>query len=130
LLAVRQTDIKQVLAYTTLMALGALTLFIGAGSSDAIKAAMMFLVVHSLYKAALFLMIGLVDHETGTREVDKLRGLATHAGHLRRRCAGRDLHGRHPALLRLHRQGVSLQGGAWPGGGSSGSPERSSPRRS
>jgi multicomponent Na+:H+ antiporter subunit A len=76
LLAVRQTDIKQVLAYTTLMALGALTLFIGAGSSDAIKAAMMFLVVHSLYKAALFLMIGLVDHETGTREVDQLRGLA------------------------------------------------------
>jgi hypothetical protein len=76
LLAVRQTDIKQVLAYTTLMALGALTLFIGAGSADAIKAAMMFLVVHSLYKAALFLMIGLVDHETGTREVDKLRGLA------------------------------------------------------
>jgi len=76
LLAVRQTDIKQVLAYTTLMALGALTLFIGAGSSDAIKAAMLFLVVHSLYKAALFLMIGIVDHETGTREVDQLRGLA------------------------------------------------------
>jgi multicomponent Na+:H+ antiporter subunit A len=76
LMAVRQTDIKQVLAYTTLMALGALTLFIGAGTSDAIKAAMLFLVVHSLYKAALFLMIGLVDHETGTREVDDLRGLA------------------------------------------------------
>ena len=76
LLAVRQTDIKQVLAYTTLMALGALTLFIGAGTSDAIKAAMIFLVVHSLYKAALFLMIGLVDHETGTREVEELRGLA------------------------------------------------------
>jgi multicomponent Na+:H+ antiporter subunit A len=76
LLAVRQTDIKQVLAYTTLMALGALTLFIGAGTSSAIKAAMVFLVVHSLYKAALFLMIGIVDHETGTREVDRLRGLA------------------------------------------------------
>jgi len=76
LLAVRQTDIKQVLAYTTLMALGALTLFIGAGTSSAIKAAMIFLVVHSLYKAALFLMIGIVDHETGTREVDRLRGLA------------------------------------------------------
>lgn len=75
-LAIRQTDIKQVLAYTTLMALGALTLFIGAGSSDAIKAAMLFLVVHSLYKAALFLMIGIVDHETGTREVADLRGLA------------------------------------------------------
>ncbi|MEJ6392632.1 putative monovalent cation/H+ antiporter subunit A [Gymnodinialimonas sp. 2305UL16-5] len=76
MLAIRQTDIKQVLAYTTLMALGALTLFIGAGSSDAIKAAMLFLVVHSLYKAALFLMIGIVDHGAGTRDVDKLRGLA------------------------------------------------------
>jgi multicomponent Na+:H+ antiporter subunit A len=75
LLAVRQTDIKQVLAYTTLMALGADAVHRG-GVADAIKAAMLFLVVHSLYKAALFLMIGLVDHETGTREVDQLRGLA------------------------------------------------------
>jgi multicomponent Na+:H+ antiporter subunit A len=75
-LAIRQTDIKQVLAYTTLMALGALTLFIGAGSSAAIKAAMLFLVVHSLYKAGLFLMIGIVDMQTGTREVAQLRGLA------------------------------------------------------
>lgn len=75
ILAVRQTDIKQVLAYTTLMALGALTLFIGVGTSDAIKAAMLFLVVHSLYKAALFLMIGLVDHGTGSRDANVLRGL-------------------------------------------------------
>ncbi len=75
LLAIRQTDIKQVLAYTTLMALGALTMFIGAGTAAAITGMMTFLVVHSLYKAALFLMIGIVDHETGTREVDRLRGL-------------------------------------------------------
>ena len=75
-LAMRQTDIKQVLAYTTLMALGALTLFIGVGTSDAIKAMMLFLVVHSLYKASLFLMIGVVDHATGTRDADVLRGLA------------------------------------------------------
>ena len=75
ILALRQTDIKMVLAYTTLMALGALTLFIGAGSAAAIKAAMTFLVVHSLYKAALFLMIGIVDHETGTRDANILRGL-------------------------------------------------------
>ena len=75
ILAIRQTDIKQVLAYTTLMALGALTLFIGVGTADAIKAMMIFLVVHSLYKAALFLMIGIVDHETGTREAEVLRGL-------------------------------------------------------
>ena len=75
ILALRQTDIKMVLAYTTLMALGALTLFIGAGSAAAIKAAMTFLVVHSLYKGALFLMIGIVDHETGTRDANILRGL-------------------------------------------------------
>lgn len=75
-LALRQTDIKQILAYTTLMALGTLTLFIGAGTPAALKAAMLFLIVHSLYKAALFLMIGIIDLRTGTREVDALGGLA------------------------------------------------------
>ncbi|MEM7722621.1 MAG: putative monovalent cation/H+ antiporter subunit A [Pseudomonadota bacterium] len=74
-LALRQTDIKQALAYTTLQALGALTLFIGAGTSGAIMAMTTFLVVHSLYKAALFLMIGIVDHSTGTRDATILRGL-------------------------------------------------------
>lgn len=74
-MALRQTDIKQVLAYTTLMALGTLTMFIGAGTHYAISAAMLFLVVHSLYKAALFLMIGIVDHATGTRDATVLRGL-------------------------------------------------------
>ncbi|MGZ3216156.1 putative monovalent cation/H+ antiporter subunit A [Paracoccus sp. T5] len=74
-MALRQTDIKQVLAYTTLMALGTLTMFIGAGTHYAIVAAMTFLVVHSLYKAALFLMIGIVDHATGTRDATVLRGL-------------------------------------------------------
>ncbi|TYP63026.1 multisubunit sodium/proton antiporter MrpA subunit [Stutzerimonas stutzeri] len=75
-MALRQTDIKQVLAYTTLMALGTLTMFIGAGTHYAIVAAMLFLVVHSLYKAALFLMIGIVDHATGTRDAGVLGGLS------------------------------------------------------
>ncbi|MFC0202180.1 putative monovalent cation/H+ antiporter subunit A [Paracoccus rhizosphaerae] len=74
-MALRQTDIKQTLAYTTLMALGSLTMFIGAGTHYAIVGAMTFLVVHSLYKAALFLMIGIVDHATGTRDATVLRGL-------------------------------------------------------
>ncbi|MBM2577318.1 DUF4040 domain-containing protein [Jannaschia sp. Os4] len=76
LLAVRQTDIKQVLAYTTLMALGTLTLFLGLGTEYALEGAMLFLLVHALYKAALFLMIGIVDHGTGTRDARVLRGLA------------------------------------------------------
>ncbi|WP_051142281.1 putative monovalent cation/H+ antiporter subunit A [Paracoccus zeaxanthinifaciens] len=75
-MSMRQTDIKQVLAYTTLMALGTLTMFIGAGTHYAIMAGMLFLLVHSLYKAALFLMIGIVDHSTGTRDATVLRGLS------------------------------------------------------
>ncbi len=74
-LAFRQTDLKQLLAYTTLMALGTLTLLLGQESGYAMTAFATFLIVHSLYKAALFLMVGCIDHETGTREVDVLGGL-------------------------------------------------------
>ena len=73
--ALRQTDLKQVLAWTTLMALGTLTLFIGAGTGGAIKGMVVFLLVHALYKAALFLVAGLVDHGAGTREAPRLAGL-------------------------------------------------------
>jgi len=75
ILALRQTDLKQALAYTTLMALGTLTLFLGQESGYAMTAFATFLIVHSLYKAALFLVIGAVDKATGTREVDALGGL-------------------------------------------------------
>ena len=74
--ALRQTDLKQTLAYTTLMALGALVLFLAPPGSYAITAMATFLVVHCLYKAALFLMIGCVDHSTGTRDARRLGGLA------------------------------------------------------
>jgi multicomponent Na+:H+ antiporter subunit A len=75
-MAVKQTDLKQALAYTTLMALGTLTLFLGADTGYAITAAVTFLIVHSFYKAALFLIVGIIDHGTGTREADILGGLA------------------------------------------------------
>jgi len=74
--ALRQTDLKQVLAYTTLMALGTLTLFLAGSSDYAITAFITFLVVHSLYKASLFLVVGCIDKSTGTREVALLGGLA------------------------------------------------------
>jgi len=74
--ALRQNDLKQTLAYTTLMALGALVLFLAAPGGYAITAAATFLVVHSLYKAALFLTIGCVDHAVGTRDARRLGGLA------------------------------------------------------
>jgi len=75
LLALRQTDLKQALAYTTLMALGTLTLFLGQESGYAMTAFATFLIVHSLYKAALFLVVGCIDKSTGTRETDQLGGL-------------------------------------------------------
>ena len=75
-MALRQTDLKLALAYTTLMALGALTLLLGNTSGYTITAAVTFLIVHSLYKAALFLVVGILDAQTGTREANKLFGMA------------------------------------------------------
>jgi multicomponent Na+:H+ antiporter subunit A len=75
LLALRQTDLKRILAYSTVSALGALTALIGAGTPAAAVAAVVFLLAHALYKGALFLVAGAVDHETGARDVDRLGGL-------------------------------------------------------
>ncbi|SLN12378.1 Na(+)/H(+) antiporter subunit A [Pseudoruegeria aquimaris] len=75
-LSLRQDDLKQALAYSTLMALGTLTMLLAPSSGYAITAFATFLVVHSLYKAALFLVVGCVDHGTGTRDADLLGGLA------------------------------------------------------
>jgi multicomponent Na+:H+ antiporter subunit A len=74
-LALQQTDLKRLLAYSTVSALGTLVLLIGIGTSYAITAAMMFLLAHALYKGALFMSAGVVDHETGTRDVLSLGGL-------------------------------------------------------
>ena len=75
-MALRQTDLKLALAYTTLMALGSLTLLLGNDSAYTITAAATFLVVHSLYKASLFLVVGILDNQTGTRDANKLFGMA------------------------------------------------------
>jgi multicomponent Na+:H+ antiporter subunit A len=70
-----QRDAKSILAYTTLGVLGVLTMLLGIGSSYAIKAMVVFLIGHALYKATLFMVVGSIDHETGTRDVTLLRGL-------------------------------------------------------
>lgn len=75
LLALPQTDLKRLLAYSTVSALGALVLLLGLSTELATKAAMVFLLVHSLYKGALFMVAGAIDHETGTRDVTALGGL-------------------------------------------------------
>ncbi len=74
-LAIRQTDLKLMLAYTTVASLGLLVMLTGFGSEHAVAAAALYLVAHSLFKGALFMVAGLIDHETGTRDVTKLGGL-------------------------------------------------------
>lgn len=75
LLAIRQTDLKLMLAYTTVSSLGLLVMLTGFGSEKAVAAAVMYLVAHSLFKGALFMVAGIIDHEAGTRDVTKLGGL-------------------------------------------------------
>lgn len=75
-LALRSTDLKRVLAYSTIAMLGMLTYLLGAGTERSIAAAMVLLLAHALYKGALFLGAGAVDHEAGSRDVRQLGGLA------------------------------------------------------
>ncbi|MEL6574716.1 MAG: hydrogen gas-evolving membrane-bound hydrogenase subunit E [Pseudomonadota bacterium] len=74
--ALRQTDLKLMLAHTTVMGLGTLVMFLGGGTEKAVIGAALFLIVHAFYKASLFLMVGCLDKKAGTREVDALGGLA------------------------------------------------------
>lgn len=76
IMALQPKDLKRILAYSTISTLGALVLLVGLDTTLSVKAAMVFLIVHALYKGALFLVAGAVDHETGTRDVTRLGGLA------------------------------------------------------
>lgn len=71
-LALRQTDLKALLAYSTVSQLGILTALYGAGHEFAATA---HLVNHAAFKATLFMVVGIIDHETGSRDLTKLSGL-------------------------------------------------------
>lgn len=74
--ALRQTDLKLMLAYTTLMGLGTMVMLLGTSSAMAIAAAMTFLLVHAFYKAALFLSVGMIEKGAGSRNYPDVAGLA------------------------------------------------------
>ncbi|WP_386084086.1 putative monovalent cation/H+ antiporter subunit A [Vreelandella sp. F11] len=74
-LAIHHTNIKKLLAYSTIMALGTLTMLLGIGTEYAMTAFVTFLLAHSLYKGALFMVAGILDHETGTKDVTQMGGL-------------------------------------------------------
>ena len=75
ILTLRERDLKRILAYSTVAALGTLTLLIGLPSPRAGLAVAAFLFAHALYKAPLFMVAGNIDHATGTRSIDHLMGL-------------------------------------------------------
>jgi len=74
--ALKQTDLKSILAFSTISQLGLIIALLGFGTKGAIAAALFHLFNHSAFKGSLFLVTGIVDHGTGTRDVTRLRGLA------------------------------------------------------
>lgn len=73
----QNSDLKRILAYSTISVLGTLTMLLGLGGDSyiAIEAVVIFLLAHALYKGCLFMVAGAIDHEAGTREIDQLSGL-------------------------------------------------------
>ncbi len=74
-LALRQNDLKLMLAYSTNTALGILAFLIALGTQYAIFAALLFVMAHAIYKASLFMVAGMIDKAVGTRDIRKLAGL-------------------------------------------------------
>ncbi|WP_199286768.1 Na+/H+ antiporter subunit A [Nocardioides houyundeii] len=73
--ALRQHDLKLLLAYGTVSQLGFLMLVLGLGTRSAMLAGLGLLLAHALFKATLFLVVGIIDRTTGTRDLRRLTGL-------------------------------------------------------
>lgn len=74
-LAMFQTDLKGLLAYSSISHLGLITLLLGMNSPTAAVAAVFHIINHATFKASLFMAAGIVDHESGTRDIRRLSGL-------------------------------------------------------
>jgi len=73
--AIFKEDLKGLLAYSTISHLGLIVCLLGIGSSLAVAAAVFHIINHATFKAALFMIAGIIDHETGTRDLRKLSGV-------------------------------------------------------
>lgn len=76
--AMFQNDLKGLLAYSTISHLGLITLLLGLNSTLAAVAAVFHMMNHATFKASLFMSVGIIDHETGTRDMRRLDGLYRH----------------------------------------------------
>ncbi|WP_246940575.1 Na+/H+ antiporter subunit A [Bacillus pinisoli] len=75
--AVKHTDLKGILAYSTISQLGMIMAMLGFGTGVAVFAAIFHILNHATFKGSLFMVAGIVDHETGTRDIRRLGGLFT-----------------------------------------------------
>jgi multicomponent K+:H+ antiporter subunit A len=75
-IALFRTDLKAILAYSTVSHLGLITMLLGFATPFAVVAAVFHILNHATFKAALFMSAGIVDHEAGTRDINRLGGLA------------------------------------------------------
>jgi multicomponent Na+:H+ antiporter subunit A len=70
--ALNQHDVKKLMAYSTVSQLGLITAVIGVGTEAAIAAATLHVIAHALFKSGLFMMVGVVDHLAGTRDLARI----------------------------------------------------------
>jgi len=73
--ALAQHDLKALLAYSTVSQLGFIVALLGVGTPKALGAALLHTLAHALFKAALFMLVGILDREAGSRDVRQLSGL-------------------------------------------------------
>jgi multicomponent K+:H+ antiporter subunit A len=73
--ALFKTDLKGLLAFSTISHLGLITMLLGLGTAGALMAALFHILNHATFKAGLFMIAGIIDHETGSRDLRKLSGL-------------------------------------------------------
>ena len=73
--AVREYDLKLILAFGTVSQLGFITIMVGGGGQDMMLAGLAMLCAHALFKATLFMVVGVIDHATGTRDIRRLAWL-------------------------------------------------------
>ena len=78
--ALRQHDLKLLLAYGTVSQLGFMMLLFGVGDYHIAEAGIVLILAHGAFKAALFMVVGIVDHETGTRDIRELHGFSSVPG--------------------------------------------------
>ena len=74
-IAIFQRDLKGLLAYSTISHLGLITVLLGLNSQIALVAAVFHIMNHATFKASLFMAAGIIDHESGTRDIRRLSGL-------------------------------------------------------